>query len=682
MSESDKMGNTDNLERQTHANPGAHAGSDIRPPLLDAPMMASPMNFQNNERCSEQSQQIGATLSQSREILYNHESAESQFPQTGQLHVHGPYLLNEHLQYTSQNVMIHSNDSMNVVQPRFESVPAKFPIPERSQTQVMMDPRSQNAQGAQKLQQNQSINFHPSDGSKQSLCNPTNNNTSELFMQLEAPAWVNTILQSVQRFDNSLQNIHHQLSTQNTRWQQIDSQLQSQNTRIYNIEQRFVQISEVKQSLGHVTLQVSSLDNQVGSLNRQMNEYDQSINAYSEFCDEVKAENMENKRKINDLHKRITSLENAYETVKSKHDEYDERLNQNADKLTDIQWRSMRENLIFTGIDEETELCDVKNENCERKIHDFVRRLGLQNEISFDRVHRIGKYNPEQSYPRPIVAKFHNFKDREKVRQAAPTFLKGTKYGVREQFPTEMENTRKLLYPVMKKAKGVEGNKVRLVRDKLFINDIQYMPPSTETQDNSGTRPKTYYHNKQQRGNQRNYRRPYQRNAWGQNNTRTFYSSRQPYQPFNIDMSNRFERLAHPAEEACSGTPRAENTRQTGRKNPVSSPLENDNTKKICEDNEYTQLSPPTSPSAAPKEQMDTNLAQPNPLGSPSVSPKEPMDTQILPKSENPITQNNDATETGSISHITDTVSNNADHGPLEARDILPPDDPANDSEH
>ena len=200
----------------------------------------------------------------------------------------------------------------------------------------------------------------------------------------------------------------------------------------------------------------------------------------------------------------MTSLENAYETVKSKHDEYDERLNQNADKLTDIQWRSMRENLIFTGIDEETELCDVKNENCERKIHDFVRRLGLQNELSFDRVHRIGKYNPEQSYPRPIVAKFHNFKDREKVRQAAPTFLKGTKYGVREQFPTEMENTRKLLYPVMKKAKGVEGNKVRLVRDKLFINDIQYMPPSTETQDNSSTRPKTY-HNEQQRGNQHNY---------------------------------------------------------------------------------------------------------------------------------------------------------------------------------
>ena len=57
-----------------------------------------------------------------------------------------------------------------------------------------------------------------------------------------------------------------------------------------------MQISEVKQLLGHVTLQVSSLDNQVGSLNRQMNEYDQSINAYSELCDEVKAENTENKR--------------------------------------------------------------------------------------------------------------------------------------------------------------------------------------------------------------------------------------------------------------------------------------------------------------------------------------------------------------------------------------------------
>ena len=55
MPESDKMGNTDSLERQTHAHPGAYAGSDIHPPLLDAPMMASPMKHQNNERCNEQS---------------------------------------------------------------------------------------------------------------------------------------------------------------------------------------------------------------------------------------------------------------------------------------------------------------------------------------------------------------------------------------------------------------------------------------------------------------------------------------------------------------------------------------------------------------------------------------------------------------------------------------------------
>ena len=58
-------------------------------------------------------------------------------------------------------------------------------------------------------------------------------------MQPEAPAWVNTIFQ---RFDHRLQNIEHQLLTQNIRWQQIDNQLQSQNTRIHNIKQRFVQI--------------------------------------------------------------------------------------------------------------------------------------------------------------------------------------------------------------------------------------------------------------------------------------------------------------------------------------------------------------------------------------------------------------------------------------------------------
>ena len=54
---------------------------------------------------------------------------------------------------------------------------------------------------------------------------------------------------------------------------------------------------------------------------------------------------------------------------------------------------------------------------------------------------------------RPIVCRFKNFKDRELVRSFARN-LKDTKFGVNEQFPKEVNDRRKLLWPYYKEAKN------------------------------------------------------------------------------------------------------------------------------------------------------------------------------------------------------------------------------------
>ena len=85
----------------------------------------------------------------------------------------------------------------------------------------------------------------------------------------------------------------------------------------------------------------------------------------------------------------------------------------------------------------------------------FISRTRLHDEImrhiEFDRVHRLGRYKRGQTYPRPIVAKFTYYKDKEFVRHAAPKTLIGTNISVNEQFPSEIEQRRKVLYPVAKK---------------------------------------------------------------------------------------------------------------------------------------------------------------------------------------------------------------------------------------
>ena len=145
------------------------------------------------------------------------------------------------------------------------------------------------------------------------------------------------------------------------------------------------------------------------------------------------------------------------------------------EKLIDLQWRGMRENLIFSGIDEPI-LARGEYENVELTLRNFLRmEMNITEQIPFDRVHRLGMYNREQS--RPIIAKFERFRDKGYVRKQAPSTLVNN-----EHYPVEMENKRKLLYPEVKKARRNAENKVKFVKDRLYINGVEVVVEETENQ--------------------------------------------------------------------------------------------------------------------------------------------------------------------------------------------------------
>ncbi|XP_052693770.1 uncharacterized protein LOC128172039 [Crassostrea angulata] len=123
----------------------------------------------------------------------------------------------------------------------------------------------------------------------------------------------------------------------------------------------------------------------------------------------------------------------------------------------DLQTRSMWDNLIFDGIQEETE------EHTEEVLKTFIQKeMNISDDLPFHRVHRMGKRIPGKH--RPIVAKFVLFKDRKKVRRAAPSTLRNKPYGVNEQFPREIHERRKQLYPHFKTAKQ-QGKRASMVAD-------------------------------------------------------------------------------------------------------------------------------------------------------------------------------------------------------------------------
>ncbi len=130
----------------------------------------------------------------------------------------------------------------------------------------------------------------------------------------------------------------------------------------------------------------------------------------------------------------------------------------------------MRDNLLFCNVEEE------EKENTDEKIYQILEEKleirDARSRIKIDRSHRVGRKRNTQRKPRAIVVKFNYFKDHEHVRLNARK-LRGTRIGIAEQFPEEIEKIRQKLYPEMKKAKAA-GHRVRMVRDKLYIDNVEF----------------------------------------------------------------------------------------------------------------------------------------------------------------------------------------------------------------
>ncbi|XP_052238685.1 uncharacterized protein LOC127849990 [Dreissena polymorpha] len=137
-------------------------------------------------------------------------------------------------------------------------------------------------------------------------------------------------------------------------------------------------------------------------------------------------------------------------------------------EITDLKCRSILDNLLFFRIPEEQE------EQCEKKILEFIEtKLHVQNaqtEIKLHKAHLIGRYQPNKV--RPIVAKFAYYPDKERVRRESKA-LKGTPFGISEQYPQEVMEVRRRLIPIMKKARS-EEKEAYLRIDKLYINKQVY----------------------------------------------------------------------------------------------------------------------------------------------------------------------------------------------------------------
>ena len=186
----------------------------------------------------------------------------------------------------------------------------------------------------------------------------------------------------------------------------------------------------------------------------------------------------------------MKTLQNSVESLARENQQLKANKISITDDIIDLKCRSMRDNLLFFGIEEAPiQAQDAGNrsslsvEDCDAKIHNFCENtLNIpdpQSSIKIDRSHRIGKRAHDKI--RPIVVKFQDTKSRQTVKNASKSVdLKSLSYGVSDQYPQEVQDRRKILIPIMIKARE-EQKKAVLVRDKLYINNNLYIPPPNTT---------------------------------------------------------------------------------------------------------------------------------------------------------------------------------------------------------
>ena len=189
------------------------------------------------------------------------------------------------------------------------------------------------------------------------------------------------------------------------------------------------------------------------------------IQCFSASLNMAVDENKELKNSISLLEKRLKLTEGLLQQAQKK-------LMMQNEKIIDLQTRSMRENLVIQGIDEDDEETWSKT---QEKVVSFMKndlKINNANKSMVDRAHRVGQKNARK--PRNVVVKLASSSSKDLVLKNVGHLAGKTHFSVQEQFPPEINERRRRLWPIFKEAKEKKKQdrtyKVNWSLDRLYVN--------------------------------------------------------------------------------------------------------------------------------------------------------------------------------------------------------------------
>ncbi|KAK3101421.1 hypothetical protein FSP39_003436 [Pinctada imbricata] len=225
---------------------------------------------------------------------------------------------------------------------------------------------------------------------------------------------------------------------------------------------------------------VSKNEAEISQLNLRCSDFDGNLQGLSNIFDGFKTKCDQTEERMKTLNNRLTCCETEMKRGIEENMTFLKKLREEKDELSekvlDLKCRSMKNNLIFSGVQE------LPGENIEDVVREFIESdLGINEYIEIGNVHRFGRgARPGQrGRPRDIVVRFLYYQQLSLVLSHAKR-LKGKRIWIKQQFPSEVEQARKSLYPVMNDMRS-KGHRVKMVRDMLYVDGEVYEQPFPES---------------------------------------------------------------------------------------------------------------------------------------------------------------------------------------------------------
>ena len=229
-----------------------------------------------------------------------------------------------------------------------------------------------------------------------------------------------------------------------TEWQKLMQ-------KIDDIDKRTKGIKDIKDAMTEVKKDVNNLRTKCESMQTALDEYaNRTINLEKKMED------------LGKTHELIELLETELKATETENTRIKEH-------LLSQECYSRRDNLIFEGIKEQ------EGKDTYAVLKDFlITTLHLEPHMCQDMLlancHRLG--NQRHGNPRPIIARFILEKDRSSV-WLKKSSLKGLPFVIREDYPAEIVNRRKFMYPLFVEARK-QDKSARLLTDKIFFKGKTY----------------------------------------------------------------------------------------------------------------------------------------------------------------------------------------------------------------